>query len=201
MIPRARWFLFVSACLCVGGLGCSDEDAADGAPGGATSGATSDAQSPPQGASNVEAWLAEAHYQSWACESAVHEARMPSPHGFNRICSNDLIAQSAEGADAWPEGAAAVKELYDSASDSAPVGYAVYLKTNADSAGGANWYWYERVPLDSAAPHDDAGVVADGLGTGGAEKSICVGCHQAAGADALHTPTPGGRDQVYTPVR
>jgi len=42
----------------------------------------------------------------------------------------------------------------------APVGYAVYLKTESDSAAGANWYWYERVPLDSAVPHDSNGVVA-----------------------------------------
>jgi mono/diheme cytochrome c family protein len=80
------------------------------------------------------------------------------------------------------------------------VGYAVYVKTKADSAGGANWYWYETVPLDSAAPHDATGLVADGLGDGGPAKDICVSCHGAAGSDAPHTPSVGGRDQVYTPV-
>jgi cytochrome c553 len=76
----------------------------------------------------------------------------------------------------------------------------VYLKTEADSAQGANWYWYERVPLSSAAPHDAAGVVADGLGSSGPAQTICVACHAAAGTDAAHTPSPGGRDEVYTPV-
>jgi len=150
------------------------------------------AQRPPQGAVNVEAWLKAGSYKSWHSESAIHESRSPSPHGFNRIYSNDLISANATGTQNWPQGAAAVKELYTSTSDTTPVGYAVYLKTQADSADGANWYWYERVP--------NTGVVADGLGNAGTAKSICVGCHGAAGADGAHTPTPGGRDQVYTPV-
>ena len=39
---------------------------------------------------------------------------------------------------------------------------AVFISATSasDSAGGANWYWYERVPLDSTAPHDGNGVVA-----------------------------------------
>jgi hypothetical protein len=49
-------------------------------------------------------------------------------------------------------------------------------------------------------PHDSNGVVADGMGGSGPAKDICVGCHVAAGSDAAHTPSPGGRDQVYTPV-
>ena len=94
-----------------------------------------------------------------------------------------------------------MKEVYASLEDKAPVGYAVYLKTADDSAGGANWYWYETVPLDSEAPHDADGVVADGLGNSGTPKSICVGCHVGSGTDAAHTPSTGARDQVYTPVR
>ncbi|MDB4972284.1 MAG: hypothetical protein JWN48_625 [Myxococcaceae bacterium] len=158
-------------------------------------------QSPPMGALQVEAWLRQGDYKSWHCEAAPHEHRNPSPHGFNRICSNDLVAANAASGGAWPKGAAAVKELYDSATATTPVGYALYLKTAADSAEGASWYWYERVPLSSEAPHDAAGVVADGLGGSGTANTICVGCHKAAGADAAHTPSLGGRDQVYTPVR
>ena len=93
-----------------------------------------------------------------------------------------------------------MKELYASMTAKTPVGYAVYLKTKADSAKGAAWYWYETVPSDSEAPHDKTGLVADGLGDGGPAKTICVGCHAAAGSDAAHTPSPGGRDEVYTPV-
>jgi len=157
---------------------------------------------PPTGASAVEAWLATGSYKSWSCESAVHASRAPSPHGFNRICSNTVIASQATGTADWPVDAAAVKELYDSVDGTVPVGYAVYRKTAADSAAGASWYWYERVPLDStAAPHDPTtGVVADGLGTSGTPLTICVSCHNAAGSDAAHTPSMGGRDQVYSPI-
>lgn len=156
-------------------------------------------QTPPQKAADVETWLAGGAYKSWHCESAVHEARRPSPHGKNRICSNDLASSFASGAER-PRGTAAVKELYDDAGAKI-VGYAVYLKTEATSAGGSNWYWYERVPLDSMAPHDAKGVVADGFGSAGTAKSICVGCHAAAGSDAMHTPSAGSSDQVYTQVK
>jgi hypothetical protein len=159
-----------------------------------------DAQTPPQGREAVEEWLATGMFKSWAAEPAIHESRSPSPHGFNRIWSNDLIAANATGSATWPEGAAAVKEIYNSLTDTTPVGVAVYLKLASDSAGGANWYWYERVPSDSPAPHDANGTVADGKGDAGPAKSICVGCHAAAGADQAHTPSTGGRDQVYTPV-
>jgi hypothetical protein len=148
----------------------------------------------------VEAWLKKGSYRSWHCEGEAHPFRPPSPHGFNRICSNDLLSAAAKEDGDFAKGAAAVKELYAAADDEQPVGYAVYLKTGDDSAGGANWYWYERVPLDHPAPHDEFGVVADGMGDTGPAKTICVGCHAAAGSDAAHTPSPGGRDQVYTPV-
>jgi hypothetical protein len=156
---------------------------------------------PPMGATAVEAWLAAGSYKSWACEPEVHTARSPSPHGFNRICSNAEISANAGGTADWPPGSAAVKELLAEATSTTPVGYAVYLKTKAPTAAGANWYWYERVPLDSPAPHDVNGVVADGMGSSGPALGICVGCHNAAGSDAAHTPSPGARDQVYTAVR
>jgi hypothetical protein len=154
----------------------------------------SDDQTPPtSGRSDVEAWLTGGAYKMWTCEPAVHAAREPSPHGFNRICSNDALAEAATGTAVWPKGAAAVKEIFTSATATTPGGYAVYLKTDADSAAGANWYWYERLPGQSDA-------VADGKGGSGAPKTICVACHGAAGSDAPHTPSAGGRDQVYTPV-
>jgi len=161
----------------------------------------SDDQTPPtSGHTDIEAWLVTGSYKTWACEPAVHEARSPSPHGFNRICSNDVIAAAAPGTAVWPKGAAAVKEIYASLTGATPVGYAVYLKTDASSAGGANWYWYERLPTDSTAPHDANGTVADGKGGSGTPLTICVACHTAAGSDGPHTPSAGGRDQVYTPV-
>ncbi|MDQ3334696.1 MAG: cytochrome P460 family protein [Myxococcota bacterium] len=172
-------------------FGCGDGDS------------TASEQTPPMGHDAIEAWLASApsNYKTWAAETTVHPSRDPSPHGFNRIYSNDIIAANASSTGPWPKGAAAVKELYASMTATTPIGIAVYLKLEADSAGGANWYWYERVPLDHDAPHDAKGVVADGRGDSGPAKAICVGCHAGAGVDAMHTPTPGGRDQVYTPVR
>jgi len=183
---------------------CGDDSAADGAGGSSgtgggattstsssTSGAGGDAQTPPQGAANVEAWVADGAYLDWACEAEVHASRSPSPHGFNRVCSNDAIAAAAGATGDWPQGAAAVKELYDAIDATEPSGIAVYIKTSDDSAEGAGWYWYDRVG-DS--------VVADGLGDAGPARSICVGCHVGAGVDAQRTPTPGARDFVFTPV-
>jgi hypothetical protein len=190
MTDVRRWLVAVG--LASLGAACGD-DAMQDAPAGSL-------QTPPQNAREMQAWLQAGAYKGWQCEGAVHASRSPSPHGFNRICANDAISANASGTSSWPAGAAAVKELYASAESSTPIGYAVYLKTREDSAGGANWYWYEAVPLDSDVPHDADGVVADGLGTTGAPKTICVGCHAAAGADAEHTPSPGARDQVYTPV-
>ena len=97
-----------------------------------------------------------------------------------------MIAADPVGAGAWPEGAAAVKRLYASATDTEPAGFALYVKLAASSADGANWYWYERAVN---------GNVVEGIG-----KGTCVGCHVYAGSDAVHTPSPGSRDFVYTPV-
>jgi hypothetical protein len=159
-------------------------------------------QTPPQGAAALEQWLASGAYKDWQCEEAPHASRSPSPHGYNRICSNDVIASHADGKDAWPKGAAAVKELYTSEETSEPMGYSVYVKTQRDSANGANWYWYERLPdaVAAEAMIEDT-LVADGMGDSGNAKNICVACHAAAGSDPVHTPSSGGRDQVYTPVR
>lgn len=158
-----------------------------------------DAQTPPStGADDIEAWLAKGDYKSWACETVDHPQMKVSPHGQNRVCSNDLV-RTFEGTvdDERPIGSASVKELYDDASKL--VGYATGLKIASKSNGGSNWYWYERVSLDSAAPHDVHGVVADGLGDAGTPKSVCVGCHAGAGSDAMHAVT-GSSDFVYLEV-
>lgn len=199
MTKRRTVVVLVGCCL-IGGVSCADDSDDSDLAASKPSVGTKQSQRPPRGAAAIEAWLEKGDYRDWQCEPTIHEAREPSPHGFNRICSNDAISSRATGDAAWPSGAAAVKELYASAEDEKPVGYAVYLKTQAESANGANWYWYERVPLDSAAPHADDGVVADGLGDEGPAKAICVSCHAAAGSDLAHTPSTGGRDQVYTPV-
>jgi hypothetical protein len=158
-----------------------------------------DAQTPPTtNGTDVEAWLAQGSYKSWKCETSSHPQMKVSPHGQNQICSNTLAASftGAVGSER-PVGTAAVKELYDDTG--ALVGYAAYVKTKTTSAGGSNWYWYERVPLSSAVPHNSKGIVADGLGSSGAANTICVGCHTAAGSNADHTVL-GSSDFVYDQI-
>ena len=151
-------------------------------------------QNPPTtGRVDVEAWLAKGLYKSWHCEAAQHDARSPSPHGKNRICSNDKTSANAGGE--YAVDSAGVKELYDDTGMNV-VGYAVYRHVTAGKTGDT-WYWYERVPANSPAPHDANGVVADGTGGSGPAKAICVGCHSATGSDAMHS----GHDFVYTQVK
>ncbi len=53
-------------------------------------------QTPPSsGRVDLEVWLTAGHYRSWHCEPAPHASRSPSPHGVNRICSNDLLSGSS----------------------------------------------------------------------------------------------------------
>jgi hypothetical protein len=185
-----RWIAPLGCALL---FACGDDDSAmDSAKDGRDAGTYTSADGVPTEAKALEAWLAAGDYKTWTCEDDVHASRDPSPHGFNRICTNALLTEAALSGEPWPEGAAAVKELYESADADEPMGYAVELKTQADSADGAGWYWYERI---------GAKVVADGAGDRGAAKSICVSCHTAAGSDSAHTPSAHGRDFVYTPVR
>lgn len=149
---------------------------------------------PPQGAAALKTWLADGSYKSWKCEPEKHAARMPSPHAYNRICSNSILSGTADKAN-FPKDSAAVKELWGM-DGSKLIGYAVYIKLNDDSAGGANWYYYEDNPelkMD--------GPVADGVGTSGPPKDVCVGCHSAAGKDDAHLAAQGARDFVYTQVK
>ena len=139
----------------------------------------------------MKAWIAKADYKAWHCEAAEHASKDPSPHGVNRICSNDKLA-GAGATGMFPVGSAGVKELWDKAGG-AVIGYAVYVKTEADSAGGANWYWYEENPT-IAAPVGP--VVADAFGDTGQAQSICVSCHIKAGT----TFAASARDFVFTQV-
>ena len=167
-----------------------------GAGGGSTSATggamlTSDAQTPPQGGvSTMKAWLATGDYKKWHCEAAKHASKDPSPHGINRICSNTKLA-GAGATGMFPVGSAGVKELWDKAGGMI-IGYAVYVKTEADSAGGANWYWYE----DNPSLNPMGGVVADGFGASGNAKDICVGCHVKAASGFAAS----ARDFVFTQV-
>lgn len=165
---------------------------------------TDDPQLPPtSGYADVETWLARGLYKSWRCEPAVHEALSPSPHGFNRICNNTLLANQPAGPGEYPVGAAAVKELYASA-DGGIIGYAVSVHLSAGT-DTANWYWYERNPtLGAPAKFGSAGLLADGVGptegtAGTFTARLCTDCHALAGSDASHR-TSDSHDFVYTHV-
>lgn len=166
--------------------GCGDDGSGDDS-------GEEETQIPPTNGAEMRTWLAAGHYKDWACEAAPHEARSPSPHGWNRICSNDAVSSHGDGE--YPVGAAGVKELYDDGGKNI-VGYAVYRHIKAGTTGDT-WYWYEQVPDSSMAPHDANGIVADGNGGSGPSKDICVSCHQATGVDAAHS----GHDYVYTQVK
>ena len=182
------------------GTGGSAGTTTTGSDGTTTGGSTStgggmlatDAQTPPQGGVQpMKDWLAKGDYKTWHCEAAEHASKDPSPHGWNRICSNDKLA-GAGAMGNFPVGSAGVKELWDKMGGKV-IGYAVYVKTQADSAAGANWYWYEDNPT---IPAPTGPIVADGYGDAGQAKSICVGCHSHASSMFAAT----ARDFVFTQV-
>jgi hypothetical protein len=194
MIQRCLFGGVIAAALIACSSSSGNSSAPDSGGGGEAndSGGSTNDQTPPMGQAALEPWLATGAYKMWHCETTAHAARSPSIHTYDRVCVNDAIANNVSGTAAWPEGAACVKELYDPTDTTTVKGYAVSLKTQADSANGANWYWFEKETTGT--------VLADGLGSTGAPMTDCVSCHSAAGSDAAHTPTMGGRDEVYTPV-
>jgi hypothetical protein len=128
-----------------------------------------DPQLPARGTADLMTWLEAGHYLGWHCEPDRHPARPGSGHGANRICSNDaLVASLGEGP--FPVGAAAVKEVFNSAGGIRL--YAVYRKVR-DGAGGASWYWYEGLDDDVIANGEDDGT--------------CTGCHGRAPRDFVYT--------------
>ncbi len=128
-----------------------------------------DPQLPPRGSVDITTWIASGHYLDWVCEDAPHAGRSPSPHGRNRICSNDALTTST-GTGPFSVGSAAVKEIYDG--DRISI-HAVYRKVK-DGEGGDTWYWFEGTADD---------VIANGEG-----DSTCVGCHSGAPRDFVFTP-------------
>lgn len=123
-----QWMAAISVIAAT--VGCGDStappagDAAVANDAAAVTDANGSAQVPPQGRVAVEAWIATGAYRSWHCEMPQHPARSPSPHGINRICTNDALSAHT-GAGEYPVGSAAVKELYDAAGTNV-IGYAVY---------------------------------------------------------------------------
>jgi hypothetical protein len=154
-----------------------------------------DEQTPPTNGPELETWLASGAYTAWGPASNLDKGGplpgpLPPPPGgcvycFSSIYANTAVQESAAGGESWPRGAAMVRVMFASSTDLTPMGYAVSLKLADDTAGGANWYWYERFTRDG---HTE--VAADGDGATGSAATSCVGCH----GDAQN----GARDLIFT---
>lgn len=122
----------------------------------------------PATADELYPYLQGGTYQTFSAESAPHASA--GPHGQVRTFINSILEGSLAAGDAsHPVGSAAVKEMY---SGDALVGWAVYVKTQAETDGGNGYYWYEV-----SSTTDPTRVVAEGNGA-----PVCISCH-ATGQD------------------
>jgi hypothetical protein len=122
-----------------------------------------DDQVPPIGQEKLIPWLEAGNYLRWAAESAPHPSGGPHFGGV-RTFVNDLLFRSLSDDSAQhPIGATAVKELYGR-DGSEVLGFAVSVKLESDSMGGANWYWFESFN----------GPLVDRIGA-----TSCTGCHDS----------------------
>lgn len=128
---------------------------------------------PPVGGEELRKWLESGHYKSWKSESRIHESS--GPHfGRVRAFLNPVLFDSMGTKNAeHPQGAVAVKELFGDTD--ALSGWAVSIKTAADSASGLNWYWYEF--FGGRTVRDQQG------------EPLCAGCHRV-GHDYILTHWP-----------
>ena len=132
---------------------------------------------PPTERAALLKWLQAGNYKSWVKESAPHASQGPHPEQVIAHLNAALDQSLSAGADAHPAGSAAVKELLDASGKLS--GWAVTVKTDADSAGGEGWFWYEILGTT-----DGSRVVADSNGV-----PLCFGCH-ALGRDFVLIPHP-----------
>jgi len=134
-------------------------------------------ETPPAEGGALYDWLAAGNYKDWVQESDKHQSKGPHPVTVIAYLNTLLDDSLAAGSTNHPEGAAAVKELFD---DSGKLsGWAVSIKTQVDSDSGQGWYWYEMLGTNK-----DSRVVADGNGVG-----LCFGCH-TPGSDFVLIPHP-----------
>lgn len=119
-------------------------------------------------------WLKAGSYTSFAHESTTKVS--DGPHKIVRIYMNPTLASSlASGAATHPVGAGTVKEIYDA--NVKQVGWAVSVKTSADSQGGKGWYWLET---------QDGTTINEGA----AAEPGCASCHAEQGVDFVRTKWP-----------
>lgn len=131
----------------------------------------------PTDADALFTYLQEGRYKEFAHEEERHTSTGPHPdpqvretHTVIAFFNSGLDASLKAGNEAHPEGSAAVKEFYNA--DGELSGWAVSVKTQAESATGQGWYWYEVTSVT-----DGSSPVAAGNGV-----ALCWGCH-ASGND------------------
>jgi len=126
-------------------------------------------------------YLKEGTYKTLpAKEARKHASRGPhTKFGLpvQVYLNGTLDASLKAGSASHPAGSAAVKEMFDK--DGKLEGWAVMLKTAADSDGGKGWFWYEITSTT-----DPSNPVRIGNGV-----PLCFGCH-ATGADYVLTDYP-----------
>jgi hypothetical protein len=126
------------------------------------------AQTVPTELGALKTFLESKAYAAFKAEPAPHAST--GPHGKVRTFVNDILSASLTANNtSHPQGAASVKELY---SGDTIVGWAVLVKTQAETASGAGYFWYELL---------NGKVVIEGKG-----KSACTGCH-SSGKDYVKT--------------
>jgi hypothetical protein len=130
---------------------------------------------------NLFSYLQAGSYKRLAAkESDNHPTRGPHTKigwPVRVFLSPKLDASLKAGNTSHPAGSAAVKEMYDSSGKLQ--GWAVMVKTAADSAGGKGWFWYEVTSTT-----DGSKPVATGNGV-----PLCFGCH-FTGRDFVLTDYP-----------
>lgn len=145
---------------------------------------TSVSDTVPTDADALFIYLQEGGYKEFAHEEERHTSTGPHPdpqvresHTVIAFFNSVLDASLKAGNEAHPEGSAAVKEFYNDAGE--PTGWAVTVKTQAESATGQGWYWYEVTSVT-----DGSSPVAAGNGV-----ALCWGCH-ASGNDFVMSRYP-----------
>ncbi|MEZ5659636.1 MAG: hypothetical protein R3E83_14215 [Burkholderiaceae bacterium] len=134
-------------------------------------------ETPPVDPAPLLAWLQAGNYKAWPHESAPHRSLGPHPAQVIAYLNPTLDASMASASQTHPQGSAAVKELFDSSGKLS--GWAVSVKTAANSDSGKGWFWYEILGTTSSAR-----VVASANGV-----PLCFGCH-TPGRDFVLIPHP-----------
>jgi len=134
-------------------------------------------ETPPADGSKLYSWLSDGNYKNWVRESEKHRSAGPHPSAVIAYLNSTLEQSLASESESHPVGSAAVKELFNSAGELN--GWAVSIKTDADSQSGKGWFWYEILGTEP-----DSRVVANGNGV-----PLCFGCH-TPGKDFVLIPFP-----------